>query len=178
MGQICEILDSAGIYLKQVAIDAFKDPRVFKYLASFQGLEQIFLFKSKLSDGISSELINYFFTSVLPSHSNSLRRLKIGGDCMTEWSLPLEERYKQSIAKCQKLEYVCCWILIRPEDVDVNNAEVLVRYFLPFLLDNLPDFLSGTNGLAEGVLAPSQAEAAEMLCQESRHDNECDRGRV
>ncbi|KXN91331.1 hypothetical protein AN958_01306, partial [Leucoagaricus sp. SymC.cos] len=81
MGEICRLLAAAGVFLKRVTFDAFKDPAVLHYLASFHR--------------------------------------------MTEWSLPLEKRYIQAIAQCQRLEYVCCWVAIRPEDVQANNASAL-----------------------------------------------------
>jgi hypothetical protein len=125
IGEILHLLAKDRIYLKDISVDAIHHPGVFDYLTSYSGIERLSLRPLHPGDD-SPELLRRFFLSVLPTHSNSLRWLNIGGNLETEWSKALPRVYLREIEKCQHLEYICCWIIVPPEDCVQVRSEALV----------------------------------------------------
>jgi hypothetical protein len=123
IGEILHLLAEDRIYLKDISVDAIHHPGVFDYLTSYSGIERLSLRPLHAEDD-SPELLRRFFLSVLPTHSNSLRWLYIRGNLETEWSKALPRMYLREIEKCQLLEYICCWIIVPPEDQARSEALV------------------------------------------------------
>jgi hypothetical protein len=134
IGEILHLLAKDRIYLKDISVDAIHHQGVFDYLTSYSGIERLSLRPLHPGDD-SPELLRRFFLSVLPTHSNSLRWLNIGGNLKTEWSKALPRMYLKEIEKCQLLEYVCCWIIVPPEDCVRVRSEALVSDTLTIIRD-------------------------------------------
>jgi hypothetical protein len=134
IGEILHLLAKDRIYLKDISVDAIHHPGVFDYLTSYSGIERLSLRPLHPGDD-SPELLRRFFLSVLPTHSNSLRWLNIGGNLETEWSKALPRMYLREIDKCQLLEYICCWIIVPPEDCVRVRSETLVSDTLTIIRD-------------------------------------------
>jgi hypothetical protein len=125
IGEILRILLAERIHLKRLFLDAFHHPGVFEYLTSYTGIEQLSLKPRHILDR-TRELMDQFFFSVLPAHSTSLKELRLGMDWTTAWSSLLQPEYQKSLKQCKILEYLYCWVLVELEDVEANNADVLV----------------------------------------------------
>ncbi|KAJ3563778.1 hypothetical protein NP233_g8718 [Leucocoprinus birnbaumii] len=140
IGEVLSILSVYMIHLKKIHIDKFYHPDVFTYLSSYPGVEDLSLKPGHHLDD-SPEILERFFTSVLPAQAASLRRLRLGVNFDTRWSRPLFTKYLDEVAKCQRLEYICCWVLISLADVDANESGNLLSWLSTALrLPNLRCF--------------------------------------
>ncbi|KAJ3563635.1 hypothetical protein NP233_g8814 [Leucocoprinus birnbaumii] len=128
IGDVFRVLMIEGIYLKHIHIDLIHHPLVFDYLTSYSGVESLALKPGHPQDD-NPQLLDRFFSSVLPSHCASLKSLRLGGNFKTVWSQTLQEHHLMQISRCTLLEYICCWIWIRPEDVAPKSSENLVTVF-------------------------------------------------
>jgi len=70
----------------------------------------------------SPELIERFFSYVLPAQSSSLKRLRIRANFVTRWSKPLLEKYLTAVEQCRLLVYICCWVSISFPDVEAGRS--------------------------------------------------------
>lgn len=126
IGGLLSMLRESRIFLEKISIDTINDPRVFNYMTSYSGIEDLSLKPGHCSDN-SPELIERFFSCVLPAQSSSLKRLRIGANFVTRWSKPLSEKYLAAVERCQLLEYICCWVSISLPDVEAGRPGNVVK---------------------------------------------------
>jgi hypothetical protein len=75
-GEICAILKERDIFLKGICTDFLDDPRLLDYLVSYSGLKELLLEPRLQSPDPPSDLIERFYTEVLPPHHKSLEHLR------------------------------------------------------------------------------------------------------
>jgi len=126
IGGILSMLRENRIFLEKISIDTINDSRVFDYMTSYSGIEDLSLKPGHCLDN-SPELIERFFSCVLPAQSSSLKRLRIGANFVTRWSKPLSEKYLAAVEQCQLLEYICCWASISLLDVEAGRSGNVVN---------------------------------------------------
>jgi hypothetical protein len=73
----------------------------------------------------SVQLVDQFFSAVLPCHTNTLTSLTVGGNFPTVWS-KLPTRHMSQVSNCTLLDYMCFWVAVSTEDVAANRSDVLV----------------------------------------------------
>ncbi|KAJ3572057.1 hypothetical protein NP233_g3332 [Leucocoprinus birnbaumii] len=140
VGGLLSMLAMNNINLKKIHVDKIHHPGVFAYLSSHPGIEDLSLKPGHHLDD-SPEILERFFMSVLPAQAVSLKRLRLGGNFNTRWSRPLSAEYLDEVAKCRRLEYICCWVLIDLGNVDANESGNLLSWLSTALrLPNLRCF--------------------------------------
>jgi hypothetical protein len=127
VGEICGILQQAEIHLKSISIDTIHHPAIFTYLSSYSGAERIVLQPRHPLDD-SPKLVHDFFTTVLPRHRGSLKILELGTYKITAWSNGLRPDHLLELQECKRLENLCCWIYVSPEEYRRKDARVLVSF--------------------------------------------------
>ncbi|KAF5347804.1 hypothetical protein D9756_010277 [Leucocoprinus leucothites] len=139
IGEVLQILRESNIFLKNVLIDKIHHPGTFSYLSSYSGIEQLSLQPGHPLDD-SPQLMDELFTSVLPAHSKSLKWLRIGRQSPSGWTESFSMEQLATVTNCQLLEFVHCWISIKPDDITKDESEALVNdYNMPFPVSNLID---------------------------------------
>ncbi|KXN84902.1 hypothetical protein AN958_11928 [Leucoagaricus sp. SymC.cos] len=127
IGGVCEVLSAERIYLKHIHIDALHHPSTMYYLSSYSGIEHLALKPGHPPDN-SPQLVEQFFSTVLPRHSGSLKSLRIGANLRTAWSRALTMEQLRALSRCQELEYICCWLWITSADVAAEKSDVAVSF--------------------------------------------------
>lgn len=127
IGEVLQVFGENGIFLKNILIDKLHHPSTFGYLSSYSGIEQLSLQPGHPLDD-SLQLMDKFFTSVLPAHSESLKWLRTGRQRATRWTEPCSTEQLAAVENCQLLEYIHCWVSIKPDDITKNESEALERW--------------------------------------------------
>ncbi|KAJ3570997.1 hypothetical protein NP233_g4031 [Leucocoprinus birnbaumii] len=171
IGEVFETLSSEHIYLRNVHIDAINDARVFDYLSSFSGIQELSLKPGDPLDD-SPALIERFFQKVLPTQSASLKFLRLGGNIRTQWSRSIRMEDLSRITDCQYLGHIFCWVWVTHDEVQSTDSTVLDRWLETAMqLRNLKRFSCPPVTLKETQFE-SQFDFGEWLPGQAAHDSE------
>jgi hypothetical protein len=105
LGQVCTILKEEDILLKGISTDFPDDPLLLDYLVSYSGLRELLFDPRCQSPDCPADLVERFYTQVLPSHHRTLEHLKF-----TCWPVPASFENDQTaldplaeVTKCRSL---------------------------------------------------------------------------
>lgn len=126
--QICKILLDDHIFLRRLSIDCIHPPSVFRYLSAYSGLERLDLRPRHPLDD-TPELVHQFFSSILPLHNRSLRKLVLGWCVANAWTMEINRRYLTQVVKCRLLTKLRCWTSVNLRGHYTYTDRLLVSHF-------------------------------------------------
>lgn len=127
IGGIREILQKEQIHLKVLLTDAVNHPSLFSYLSSYPSLEHLSV-RPRTQPEDSPALVEQFFCSVIPRHSQSLRKLQVGSSTAMAWTEVWEEKYLAGIKKCQNLTHLRCSVTVSFNQTHTWESTLLVDW--------------------------------------------------
>ncbi len=125
IAQICQHFEQEQVNLKHFVTESVCPPEIFHYLSSFSGLEHL-CFHPHHPDDDSTELVDRFFSTVIPLHRQTLKSLRFGTHTPTAWT-KLNEVHLEQVEKCTSLRKISCWICCQTPR-ETYTEEFVVRH--------------------------------------------------
>ncbi|KAF9453636.1 hypothetical protein P691DRAFT_579238 [Macrolepiota fuliginosa MF-IS2] len=118
-------LGEHAIHLKSLSTDAMIYPRLFEYLISYMGLEELCL-RAKHSADDSGDIVDRFY-SILAQHHKTLRKVQLRSPRGKAWVQQPTDAQLEGILKCRKLkELSVCFSFTREKLQSKNTTSVMI----------------------------------------------------